>query len=93
VGGKLSLPIQPDVNPFKVGQSHIHDDRHPSSTSLSSCSAGRSSAPKETSRTLVRHFLLTLCCCRQKVSRTKGISFEKSHADAARDGSKRSACF
>jgi len=28
---------------------------------------------------LERHFLLTLCCCRQKVSRAKGILFEKSH--------------
>jgi hypothetical protein len=36
-----------------------------------------------------RHFLLTLCCCRQKVSRTARMLFEKSHADAARDGSKR----
>lgn len=26
-------------------------------------------------------------------TRTIGISFEKSHADAARDGNKRSACF
>jgi hypothetical protein len=42
---------------------------------------------------LERHFLPNLFCCRQEVSRTKGISFEKSHADAARDGSKHSACF
>jgi hypothetical protein len=38
-------------------------------------------------------FVLTLCCCRQKVSRAKGISFEKRHADAARDDGKRSAFF
>jgi hypothetical protein len=38
---------------------------------------------------LERHFLLTFCCCRQKVSRAKGISCEKRHADAARDASKR----
>jgi hypothetical protein len=34
-------------------------------------------------------FVLTLCCCRQKVSRTARMLFEKSHADAAREGSKR----
>jgi hypothetical protein len=28
---------------------------------------------------LERHFLLTLCCCRQKVSRIAGMLFEKSH--------------
>jgi hypothetical protein len=38
---------------------------------------------------LQRHFLLTLCCCRQKVSRTARMLCEKSHADAARDGGKR----
>jgi hypothetical protein len=34
-------------------------------------------------------FVFTLCCCRQKVSRTARMLFEKSHADAARDGGKR----
>jgi hypothetical protein len=42
---------------------------------------------------LERHFLLTLCCCRQKVSHSEGILCEKRQADAARDASKRSVCF
>ncbi|MFT4811414.1 MAG: hypothetical protein ACI9LX_004791 [Paraglaciecola sp.] len=36
-----------------------------------------------------RHFLLTFCCYKQKSSQTKGILFEKNHADAARDASAR----
>jgi hypothetical protein len=34
---------------------------------------------------LERHFLLTFCCCWQKVSRIEGILCEKHHADAVRD--------
>ena len=43
---------------LQISQSHVRDDRHPSSTSLSSCSTGRSCASKESSFTLrISHFL------------------------------------
>jgi hypothetical protein len=47
---KKWLVLKP-IQTFQISQSHLHDDRHPFSTSLSSCSTGRSSASKKTSFT------------------------------------------
>ena len=53
LAGRRNMLLPNRMQTLQISQSYVHDNRHPISTSVSSCSTGRSSASKETSFTHV----------------------------------------